>query len=137
MLIKKKACLSIFNWKWARFVAVSSNFKLKMKTICFTGYSTIKMFLLRLGFNHKKSPKPIRNLAFSLFWGLVRIISWSIAYWAFQAYNPNCWSSYRFFYFQSLIKMKFERSWKQKTRHFHAGFFLWPRKDSNLKPPQP
>ena len=42
-------------------MAVSSNFKLKMKTICFKGYSTIKMFLLRLGFNHKKSPKPIWN----------------------------------------------------------------------------
>jgi len=37
-------------------VAVSSNFKLKMKTICFKGYSTIKMFLLRLGFSQKKGP---------------------------------------------------------------------------------
>jgi len=37
-------------------VAVSSNFKLKMKTIFFRGYSTIKMFLLRLGFSQKKAP---------------------------------------------------------------------------------
>jgi len=29
--------------------------------------------------------------------GINRVISWSIAHWAFQAYNPNCWSSSRFY----------------------------------------
>ena len=50
--------------------------------------------------------------------------------------EPQLLCSCRVFPFKLLFKVNFN-AFKGKTQHFRAGFFLWPRRDSNPQPSEP